>query len=130
MNRPLRGERESAATTRYVGCFVLPMRMSRSFTATCNTSFDTWGPTSVVGREPLIQSREATIIADSRDRERRRLADGRLGALGRDPATALALALRLLHLAPDARDVAHPPHHLLDLVELLDEGAHVAGHHA
>src|SRR5207253_2501157 len=35
MNRPLRGERESAATTRYVGCFVLPIRMSRSLTATC-----------------------------------------------------------------------------------------------
>src|SRR5207237_8740322 len=38
-HRPLRGERESAATTRYVGCFVLPIRMSRSFTATVHTSF-------------------------------------------------------------------------------------------
>src|SRR5574338_1418281 len=33
MNRPLRGDRESAATTRYVGCFFLPIRMRRSLTA-------------------------------------------------------------------------------------------------
>src|SRR5437764_9642809 len=33
MKRPSRGERESAATTRYVGCFFLPMRLRRSLTA-------------------------------------------------------------------------------------------------
>jgi hypothetical protein len=33
MNRPSRGERLSAATTRYDGCLVLPTRMRRSFTA-------------------------------------------------------------------------------------------------
>src|SRR3954469_25788375 len=104
--------------------------MSRSLTATRNTSFGTWGPTSVVGGERLIQSREATIIADSRDRERRWLRHGRLGALGRDPSPALALALRLLHLAPDPGDVAHPLHHLLDLAELLDQRADIARHHA
>src|SRR3954471_13378249 len=32
MNRPSRGARDSAATTRYVGCFFLPIRMRRSFT--------------------------------------------------------------------------------------------------
>src|SRR4051812_10979345 len=32
MNRPSRGERASAATMRYVGCLVLPIRMRRSFT--------------------------------------------------------------------------------------------------
>src|SRR4051794_24737638 len=34
MNRPSRGDRLSVATTRYVGCFFLPMRIRRSFTAT------------------------------------------------------------------------------------------------
>src|SRR5690606_41383327 len=34
MDRPSRGDRESAATTRYVGCFFLPIRMRRSLTAT------------------------------------------------------------------------------------------------
>src|SRR5204863_7251978 len=101
--------------------------MRRSFTATRNTSFGTWGPTSVVGREPLIQSGEATIIADSGDGEGRRLADGRLGALGRDPTAAFAL-LGLLHLAADAGDVAHPLHHLLDLAELLHQRADIARH--
>src|SRR5436190_11953535 len=33
MNRPSRGERESAATMRYCGCLVLPTRVRRSFTA-------------------------------------------------------------------------------------------------
>src|SRR5262249_44260114 len=32
IKRPLRGDRESAATTRYVGCFVLPIRIRRSLT--------------------------------------------------------------------------------------------------
>src|SRR5689334_4441293 len=35
MKRPSRGERLSAATTRYDGCLVLPTRMRRSFTAMC-----------------------------------------------------------------------------------------------
>src|ERR1044071_4021083 len=34
MKRPSRGDRASAATRRYVGCFFLPIRMRRSFTAT------------------------------------------------------------------------------------------------
>src|SRR5437773_1877340 len=102
MNRPLRGERESAATTRYVGCFVLPIRMSRSFTATVRTSFVVGGPTSVVAGRGLVQPREATIIADPGDGERRRLARLGLGALGRHPSPAsLALALGLLHLAAE-----------------------------
>src|SRR4051794_40131530 len=104
--------------------------MSRSLTATRNTSFGTWGPTSVVGGERLIQSREATIIADSRDRERRRLRHGGLRALGGDPSPPLSLAFCLLHLSADAGDVAHPLHHLLDFGELLDQRAHVAWHHA
>src|SRR5205085_6050679 len=110
MNRPLRGERESAATTRYVGCFVLPIRMSRSFTATVRTSFSLWGPASLPVAEPSIQSREA-IIADSRDGERRRLRGCGLRALGRDAASGLlALALGLLHLAAQTRHVPHAFH--------------------
>src|SRR5690349_1348286 len=34
MKRPSRGDRPSATTTRYVGCFFLPTRMRRIFTAT------------------------------------------------------------------------------------------------
>src|SRR5262245_34097404 len=106
MNRPLRGERESAATTRYVGCLVLPIRISRSLTATVCTSFVVGGPASLLARRASIQSREATIIADSRDGEGRRLGGQGLGALGCDPTTAaLPLALRLLHLPAHARDV-------------------------
>ena len=38
MNRPSRGERPSATTTRYVGCFFFPTRMRRIFTATARVS--------------------------------------------------------------------------------------------
>ena len=38
MMRPSRGLRSSATTTRYVGCFFLPTRMSRIFTATTEGS--------------------------------------------------------------------------------------------
>jgi hypothetical protein len=38
MNRPFLGERLSAATSRYVGCFFFPIRTRRSFTATVNSS--------------------------------------------------------------------------------------------
>src|SRR5438270_797338 len=131
MNRPFRGERESAATTRYVGCFVLPIRMSRSFTATVRTSFVVGGPTSVVAGPGSVQPREATIIADTGDREGRRLARRRFRALRRDPAaTAFALALGLLHLPTETGDRAHAPHHLLHVVELLDERADFARLHA
>src|SRR6476646_8581145 len=34
MMRPSRGDRASATTTRYVGCFFLPTRIRRIFTAT------------------------------------------------------------------------------------------------
>src|SRR5258708_321876 len=37
MSRPSRGERLSAATTRYVGCLVFPIRIRRSFTATSSS---------------------------------------------------------------------------------------------
>src|SRR5215204_4630042 len=36
MKRPSRGDRLSAATTRYDGCLVLPTRIRRSFTAICS----------------------------------------------------------------------------------------------
>src|SRR4051794_9924505 len=128
MNRPLRGERESAATTRYVGCFVLPIRMSRSLTATCVHPSLSEGPTSVVGQSGLVQPREATIIADSGDGEGRRLAGDGLRALRGDPSAAgLALAFALLHLATEAGHVAHALHHLLDVAELLDQRADLAG---
>src|SRR3954454_18967288 len=37
MNRPSRGDRPSAATRRYVGCFFFPIRIRRSFNATCSS---------------------------------------------------------------------------------------------
>src|SRR5689334_15510447 len=116
MNRPLRGDRESAATTRYVGCLVLPIRMSRSFTATVCTSLcqgtHLRGPASLLGRPRSIQSRQP-IIADSGDGERRRLAGGGPRALGgHSPTAAFALAFCLLHLAAEPGHVAHPLHHL------------------
>src|SRR3954447_1926146 len=75
MKRPSRGERASAATTRYVGCLVLPIRMRRSFTA-------------IVRLLPLL--------------------------------------LFLVHPPTDAGDTAHLLHHLLHLVELLEQKVDVA----
>src|SRR5438270_12603027 len=43
MKRPSRGERASAATTRYDGCFFLPMRLRRSLTATRSLLVETLG---------------------------------------------------------------------------------------
>ena len=37
MNRPSRGLRASATTTRYVGCFFLPTRIKRILTANSNS---------------------------------------------------------------------------------------------
>src|SRR3989304_6841608 len=47
MNRPSRGERESATTTRYAGRLVVPMRLSRIETATSSP------PQSRKSGEPL-----------------------------------------------------------------------------
>src|ERR1700687_2996233 len=82
MNRPSRGERASAATTRYVGCLVLPIRMRRSFTATTVLSLLT--SASVETGEPGRHGRPAPLAL--------------LGA-----------------------ETAHLLHHLLDVLELLDE---------
>src|SRR4051794_29429028 len=55
MNRPSRGERLSAATTRYDGCLVLPTRIKRSFTAMVSSSLlvQTGEPGRHLGRAHL-----------------------------------------------------------------------------
>src|SRR4051812_50105381 len=83
--------------------------MSRSLTATRNTSFGTWGPTSVVGGERLIQSREATIIADSRDRERRWLRHGGASGPWGGPPPPPAPSLPPSYLPGGPRGVCPPP---------------------
>src|SRR4029450_13580881 len=96
MNRPSRGERTSAATTRYVGCFFLPIRMRRSLTAT--RAFLTCSEDSEVEMRPLMldclaPSVQAGARTGVQTRQGERLlGHDRAGALGGDPATALALA--------------------------------------
>src|SRR4051794_27447519 len=94
MNRPSRGERPSAATTRYVGCLVLPMRMSRSFTAI---------------RSQSLSSVETEVV--------------HLGLHGLELLEVRKLAARtlaaLLALLPTAAQPGHALHHLRHLFELL-----------
>src|SRR5437867_13393487 len=61
MKRPSRGERASAATTRYVGCFFLPMRLRRSLTATLLLLVETLGQ---LGHELLGASQPHRSLAE------------------------------------------------------------------
>src|SRR5581483_11259905 len=78
-----------------------------------------------------VQSREA-VVTDARDRERRRLGTGAHGpgALRGHAPAAFGLAFALLQLASETRDRAHLLHHLLDVLELLDQRGDVTGHRA
>src|SRR3954464_10993197 len=107
MNLPSRGERESAATTRWIGFFFEPTRVSLSFTAI---------------RLPLRFPLAFGLRLARRARARR--------ALRRDGAVPRhARAGDLRHLARS--DHLHHLRHLLtrleQLVDLLDRGARARG---
>src|SRR5688500_9772077 len=100
MNRPSRGERPSAATTRYVGCLVLPMRMSRSFTA--------------------IRSQSLSSVETGVHLGLHRLERLEVGELA---ARTLAALLALLPAPAEARDALHHLRHLFELLaQLVDLG--------
>src|SRR5689334_3882184 len=92
MNRPSRGERPSAATTRYVGCLVLPIRIRRSFTAICVST--------------SCSSVETELVAH-------------LGLQRLELLEVGELARALLALLPLAPESGQPLHHLRHLFELL-----------
>src|SRR4029453_11285887 len=115
MNRPSRGDRESAATTRYVGCFFLPMRIRRSLTAT----------------RVLLSfvSGVARLLVEARQGERLTRCGPAATTRGCHPAAALA-ALAALLAAPytlGPGQSRHALHQLLHLAELLDQLADVCG---
>src|SRR5262245_41550851 len=99
MNRPSRGARTSAATTRYVGCFCLPIRMRRSLTATVHSLRVQRDSTTLEAAvRPVMLDCDAGSVqagpgarVQARQRERL-LGDGGTGALRRDASPALALA--------------------------------------
>src|SRR5436309_14069466 len=101
MNRPSRGDRLSAATTRYVGCFFFPIRIRRSFTAT----------SVFLGRFRPCQSNSSVELRPARR------------PLGGDPATLLSL----LALAAHHPAEAHLAHHALHVLELLQQQVDLGG---
>src|SRR5688500_6753662 len=106
MNRPLRGERESAATTRYVGCFFLPIRIRRSFTATCVRPYVSRG-TARVQRTMMVPVGGSAQARQGEGLLRRGVRRG-----GRTARTAallglLALAAAALLGAGEAGDALH-----------------------
>src|SRR6478735_8947144 len=115
MNRPSRGERESAATMRYCGCLVLPTRVRRSFTAMGREPSSTLTTSAGAGTDP------ARLAGEPWHPAARGAAAGQLGEVGeaaRRHPRHRASALALLALA----DAGHAEalHHLLHLAELLD----------
>src|SRR5688500_13372846 len=119
MNRPLRGERASAATTRYVGCFFLPIRMRRSFTATwflflftkSNRSVRQSRPAIVPAGGGSVPSRELQLVL--------RPLGKRGHALRRSPPALLVLASLRALLAALGHELLH---HALHVLELLEQG--------
>src|SRR4051794_19997512 len=149
MNRPSRGERWSATTTRQIGFFLLPTRVSRTRTLISALRLATAGQLLQVGHLPLRQRAHqllhlAELIDELADRlhgrpgparyppSARAVDDRRVGALlGRhrldDRLEPVELALVEVHVA---ELLPHSRHHLqetlqrahlADLLELLEE---------
>src|SRR5260221_10846079 len=96
--RPSRGDRASATTTRYVGCFVLPTRIKRIFTAIRNCS---------PGRVEVDQPSETGLTRKTRQAGKgQTLEIGRVGTAS--PSSA-----------PFPRRLGHGAHELVDRLELL-----------
>src|SRR5271165_6058272 len=99
ITRPSRGERWSATTTRHIGCFLPPTRVSLSLTATSSSRPGAW-----------------TVRTESLDGARR---EGRQALAG----VAHQRADVRHRAAPD------PAHHPPCLLELLDQTIHVLDAH-
>src|SRR3954468_23176446 len=123
MNRPSRGERRSATTTRHWGSFFPPTRVSRKLTAISAEQDSVRSqPTgsalahqlAEIGHLALLDpAHQLAHLVELLD-ELVDLLDGRAGALG-DPQPARALDQ--LRMAPLVR--RHREHNRLDAVELL-----------
>src|SRR5688572_28200897 len=115
MNRPSRGERRSATTTRHWGSFFPPTRVSRMLTAITARQDSNGGrpPRRVVGT-----ARRRVACGATRRKGGARAAPAQ--GPRRGPGTA---ALAAPHDLPEIRHLAllDPAHHLAHLVELLDE---------
>src|SRR5665213_1869070 len=135
---PGRGGRLSAATTRYVGCFFLPMRTKRSFTATTKFPSNLLSRSTGTGRDTRASKLALfwgcnppafllLVFATT--------ASNRLGGLhsraqrlesGGQRVSALGLRRHVRHTSHAARHGrhrarAHLAHHLSHLIELLQE---------
>src|SRR5688500_4686311 len=114
MNRPLRGERASAATTRYVGCFFLPIRMRRSFTATW-LSLPVYEIESMVrqSRPAIVPARGGSVQTGQLQLGLRALGKGQRTLGGGAPALLRLAALRAL-LAALRHELLHHALHVLE----------------
>src|SRR5210317_2446443 len=138
MNLPSRGERESAATMRYWGCFFLPMRVRRNLTAMTNVSWGKCGTCSMLSAPRPLRHRSTKLWRQATTIEWVTTAAKWVLATAQEfveacgiattkatkgvapmPATGLAVA------ASTAHATTHLLHHLLHLGELLHQTIHL-----